>query len=61
MIRLYRNATEADRADRHVHRALVWECAALQHQLAVLTRGGTRRPRFRPIDSPQLSRVHREM
>jgi hypothetical protein len=27
-----------------------WECVALQHQLAILERLGTRRPRFRPID-----------
>jgi hypothetical protein len=30
-------------------RALAWECIALQHQLAVLRRSGTR-PCFRPID-----------
>jgi hypothetical protein len=26
---------------------LFWECVALQHQLSVLRRSGTRRPRFR--------------
>jgi putative transposase len=31
-------------------RALAWDCVAPQHQLAVLRRSGTRRPRFRPID-----------
>jgi hypothetical protein len=50
MIGFYRNAIEAARAHRRARRALVWECVALQHQLAVLRRSGTPRPRFRPID-----------
>src|SRR6516164_8407658 len=50
MIRLCRNVIETARADHAARRALVWECVALQHQLAVLGRLGTRRPRFRPID-----------
>ena len=50
MIGSYRNAIETARANRRARRALVWECVALQHQLAVLKRGTTRRPRFRPID-----------
>jgi hypothetical protein len=50
MIRFYRNAIETAGADHRARRALVSECVALQHQLAVLTRSGTRRPRFRPID-----------
>jgi putative transposase len=50
MIRFYRNAIEAARAHHRARRALVWECVALQHQLAVLRRSGTRRPRFGPID-----------
>jgi putative transposase len=50
MIRFYRNAIETARVDHRARRALVWEGVALQHQLAVLTRSGTRRPRFRPID-----------
>jgi hypothetical protein len=50
MIRFYRNAIETTRADHRARRALVWECVALQHQLAVLRRSGSRRPRFRPID-----------
>ena len=41
---------ETARADHDARRALVWECVARQHQLAVLGRLGTRRPRFRPID-----------
>jgi hypothetical protein len=50
MIRFCRNVIEAAREDHRARRALVWECVALQHQLAVLKRSGTRRPRFRPID-----------
>src|SRR5215467_13419464 len=50
MIGFYRNAIEAARAHHRARRALIWECVALQHQLAVLRRSGTRRPRFRPID-----------
>jgi hypothetical protein len=50
MVGFYRNAIEAARADRRARRALVWECVALQHQLAVLKRRRTRRLRFRPID-----------
>jgi hypothetical protein len=50
MIRFYHNAIEAARADHRARRALVWKCVALQHQLAVLQRSGTRRPRFCPID-----------
>ena len=50
MIRLCRNVIETVRADHAARRALVWECVALRHQLAVLGRLGTRRPRFRPID-----------
>jgi hypothetical protein len=37
-------------ADHRARRVLVWECVALQHQLAVLRRSGTRRPCFRRID-----------
>jgi hypothetical protein len=43
MIKLYRNDTETARADRCARWALVWECVALQHQMAVLRRSGTRR------------------
>jgi hypothetical protein len=50
MIGFCRDVVEAARADQRARRALVWECVALQHQLAVLRRSGTRRPRFRPID-----------
>jgi hypothetical protein len=50
MIRFYRDAIESAREDQRVRRALAWECVALQHQLAVLRRSGTRCPRFRPID-----------
>ena len=50
MIGLFRNVIETARADHAARRALVWECVALRHQLAVLERLGTRRPRFRPID-----------
>ena len=50
MIKFCRNVIEAARADHRARRALVWECVVLQHQLAVLRRSGTRRPRFRPID-----------
>ena len=50
MIRFRRNVIEASRANHRARRALVWECVAPQHQLAVLRRSGTRRPRFRPID-----------
>jgi len=50
MIRLCRNVIETARADHAARRALVWECVALRHQLAVLERLGTRRQRFRPID-----------
>jgi hypothetical protein len=50
MIRFYRNAIEAARADHRARRALVWECVAVQHQLAVLRRTGTRQSRFRRID-----------
>jgi len=50
MIRLCRNVIETARADHAARRALVWECVALQHQLAVLGRFGTRRRRFRPMD-----------
>jgi len=50
MIGFYRNAIEAARAHHRARRALIWECVALQHRLAVLRRSGTRRPRFRPID-----------
>jgi hypothetical protein len=50
MISFFRNVIEAARADHRARRALVWECVALRHQLAVLKRSGTRRPRFRPID-----------
>jgi|SRR5262249_20885667 len=50
MVGFYRNAIETARADRRARRALVWECVALQHQLAVLKRRRTRRLRFRPID-----------
>jgi len=46
MIGFYRNAIEAARAHHRARRALVWECVALQHQLAVLRRSGTRRPRL---------------
>ena len=35
MIRFYRNAIEAARARHRARRALVWECVALQRQLAV--------------------------
>jgi hypothetical protein len=52
MIRFYRNAIETAWADHRAGRALVWECVALRHQLAVLRRSGTRRRRFRPIDRP---------
>ena len=50
MIRSCRNVIETAREDHAARRALVWECVALQHQLAVLGRLRTRRPRFRPID-----------
>src|SRR6516164_4606324 len=50
MIRLCRNVIETARTDHAARRALVWECVALRHQVAVLERLGTRRPRFRPID-----------
>ena len=50
MIRLCRNVIETAWADHAARRALVWECVALRHQLAVLERLRTRRPRFRPID-----------
>jgi hypothetical protein len=50
MIRFFRDAIEAAWADHRARRALAWECVALQHQLAVLRRSETRRPRFRPID-----------
>jgi hypothetical protein len=50
MIRLFRGVIEAAQADHRARRALVEECVALQHQLAVLRRSGARRPRFRPID-----------
>lgn len=50
MVSFYRNAIETARANRRARRALVWECVALQHQLAVLKRRRTLRPRFRPID-----------
>jgi hypothetical protein len=50
MIRFCRNVIKTVLADHRARRALVWECVALQHQLAVLRRSGTRRPRFRPID-----------
>src|SRR5215471_21665839 len=50
MIGFLRDAIEAARADHLARRALAWECVALQHQLAVLRRSETRRPRFRPID-----------
>jgi len=50
MIRFCRDVIEAARADHRARRALIWECVALQHQLTVLRRSGTRRPRFRPID-----------
>src|SRR5262252_3677266 len=50
MIRFCRDVIEAARADHRARRALIWECVALQHQLTVLRRSGTRRPRFHPID-----------
>jgi len=50
MIGFHRNTIETARADHRALRALVWECVALQHQLAVLGRAGTRRLRFRPTD-----------
>jgi hypothetical protein len=50
MISFYPNAIETARADQRARRALVWECVALQHQLAALRGSGARRPRFRPID-----------
>ena len=50
MISLCRNVIETTRTNRRARRALAWECVALQHQLAVLRRSGTRRPRFRSID-----------
>jgi hypothetical protein len=50
MIRFCRNVIEAARAHQRGRRALIWECVALRHQLAVLRRSGTRRPRFRPSD-----------
>jgi len=50
MIRFCLDVIEAARADHRARRALVWECVALQHQLAVLRHSGTRRPRFSPID-----------
>ena len=50
MIRFFRDAIEAAWADHRARRALAWECVALQHQLAVLRRSETRRPRFRSID-----------
>jgi hypothetical protein len=37
-------------ASRRDRRALVWECVAVQHELAALRRSSTRCPRFRPID-----------
>ena len=49
MIRLCRNVIETARTDHAARRALVWECVALRHQVAVLERLGTRRARFRPI------------
>src|SRR6516225_7345867 len=49
MIRLCRNVIETARANHAARRALVWECVALRHQVAVLERLGTRRARFRPI------------
>jgi len=48
MFSLCRSVIKTARADHR--RELVWECVALQHQLAVLGRLGKRRPRFRPID-----------
>ena len=48
MFSLCRSVIKTARADHR--RELVWECVALQHQLAVRGRFGTRRPRFRPID-----------
>jgi len=54
MIKFCRNVIEAARADHRARRALVWECVVLQHQLAVLRRSGTRRPRFRPIKASAL-------
>jgi len=45
-----RNVIKTVRTDHRARRALVWECVALQHQLAVLKRSGTRRLRFRPVD-----------
>jgi putative transposase len=50
MIRLFRSVIKAARGDHRARRALVWECVALQHQLAMLRCSGTRRPRFRPVD-----------
>jgi hypothetical protein len=50
VISLCRNVIETTRTNRRARRALAWECVALQHQLAVLRRSGTRRPRFRSID-----------
>jgi hypothetical protein len=50
MLRFCRYVIETARADHRARRALVWECVALQHQLAVPRRTGTRRPRFRAID-----------
>jgi hypothetical protein len=50
MIGFCRNAIEAARAHHRARRALVWECVALQHQLAVLRRSGTRCPHFRLFD-----------
>jgi hypothetical protein len=46
MIRFYGNAIEAAGTRHRARRALVWQCVAQQHQLAVLRRSGTRRPRF---------------
>jgi hypothetical protein len=46
VIRFYGNAIEAAGTRHRARRALVWQCVAQQHQLAVLRRSGTRRPRF---------------
>jgi hypothetical protein len=49
MVSFYRNAIETARANRRARRALVWECVALQHQLAVLVEGRCARGFALPI------------
>jgi hypothetical protein len=54
MIRFCRDVIEAAPADHRARRALVWECVALQHQLAVLRRSGDAAPAFSPHRSGVL-------